>query len=348
LLYSRIVIEPPEEFIPANAATPQPLRWLLTGYSDAMLEQLWNKAGLSPAQRATLAAHTRRDPSSGQAIVSPDPELVLGLTPPARATIYAALAAFPENRAQNDPFRIRADALEEWFDETVLPADIMALTRRLIFERNGIAMFADSDLVLPKLSPDDRPKFIKNIARKSTLLVQLEVPHGADVEALTRYWGRGGRAKDVRSLVSSLAQRANGGAIDIVHFLPSFPRSLLYTFPSPSLKASDAAHDCHWTSLNFFNAQPDERFADTAFVQQTVVDDFYPAAGAPEFGDMIMLQDPANRIIHSCIYIADDIVFTKNGPAFSTPWQFSRLDGVIAFYSFGEPLQPRRYRRRDR
>jgi hypothetical protein len=325
-----------------------PPRWIFKGYDAAELAALWSKAGLSESQRAALAARTERDAARDVSTVSPDPDLVLALSPQARGVLYAALAPFRENRPQNDPFRIRADSLDEWFDETLMAPEVIALVQRLIYHRNNIAFFSDQDLVLPRLPPEQRGRFIKNMSRKSALLVTLVVPPGADADALARYWGSGRRSKDVKPLLDSLAQRANGGSIDIAHLLPSFARTLLYTYPLPSLRAEDATHDCHWTALNFFSQQPDERFGDIGFVQQTLVNDYYPVGGAPAFGDIIVMLERGGQVVHSCVYIADNIVFTKNGASFSTPWQFARLENVAAFYSLNEPVELRRYRARNR
>ena len=82
-------------------------------------------------------------------------------------------------------------------------------------------------------------------------------------------------------------------------------------------------------------------------MQETILKDYYPTAGTPALGDIVMLLRPGGRGVHSCVYVADDIVFTKNGPSFSTPWQLARLESVIEFYSLIEPLEVRRYRRRE-
>ena len=345
---SRILIEPPEDFIPAQAVAPVPPRWFFKGYDDTELAALWAKAGLSEAQRTRLVAQTQRDAARDVSVVTPEPEFVLNLSPQSRGVIYAVLAKWRENRPQNDPFRIRADSLDEWFDESLMSPEIIPLVQRLIYHRNNIAFFSDQDLVLPRLAPQQRGRFIKNMSRKSALLVNLVVPHDADVDALARYWGAGRRNKDVKPLLDSLAQRASGGSIDIAHLLPSFARTLLYTYPLPSLRAEDATHDCHWTALNFYSQQPDERFGDIGFVQQTLVNDYYPTGGAPALGDIIVMLEHDGQVVHSCVYIADNIVFTKNGASFSTPWQLARLENVAAFYSLNEPVEIRRYRARGR
>jgi hypothetical protein len=54
-----------------------------------------------------------------------------------------------------------------------------------------------------------------------------------------------------------------------------------------------------------------------------------------------------NRLFHSAVYIADDILFTKNGPNPSNPWMFARLQEVTDYYPQGEPVSVAYYRRKD-
>lgn len=344
----RIVIEPPEDFVPDFFATPQPVRWTFSGFDDARLAALWEKAALTPGQRAALSS-ARCERSPAGIILHPPAEIVLGLSAQSRAVLYTALAASTENAPQHDPFRVRADAVDDWFDQTRVPADVIALTRRLLYPRNNLVLFSDADLVLPRITDTaTRLDFIKNLSRKSTLLVHLQVTPQSDIEGLTQYWGHGSRRKDVRPLLQSLARRPGGGELDIVHLLPAFARSLIYTYPLPSTKPQDAGHDCHWTSFNFFNRTPDERFADINIVREALMNDYYPVGGPPRFGDLIVFLEAGGKVVHSCIYIAADIVFTKNGVTFSTPWQFGQLEPLVAFYTLNEGVEIRRYRARER
>ena len=60
-----------------------------------------------------------------------------------------------------------------------------------------------------------------------------------------------------------------------------------------------------------------------------------------------MTLDEADRSsIHSAVYIADDIVFTKNGPSAATPWVLSTIAEMKAFYPGWKPLSVSFYRRR--
>jgi hypothetical protein len=343
--YASIAIEPPEEFIPSDYQAA-PARWIFKSTSAAALEKLWDDAQLTPHERASLNQPQRRELTAEGIVLSPEPDLVLNLNAAARARIYTALAAFPENAPQREPFRFRSDSLDEWFSGSDLPEEILTLTKRLVYYRNNAAFFSDYDLVLPRIQDSrTRTLYLKTLSRKSALILTLRVDDSTDIDALAAYWGRGRRAKDVKPLLQSLRRQPGLHGLDVVHLVPRFARSLLYTFPLPSDDPNSVNRDCHWTSFNFYSEEPDDRFTDIEFVKQTLMNNYYPVAGEPQLGDVLMFVQPGGVVIHSCVYIADDIVFTKNGPSFAVPWQFAKLDAVLAFYTVGDlPIEIRRYR----
>ena len=349
LSFSRILIEPPEDFIPVVFTTPQPIRWFLPVADAAAAKRFWQDLALPPAARDSLQRATESAGEAAGRLVRPDHATVLDLSPADRTKLYTALAADPRNALQRDPFRCRVDAVEDWFEGSGLPADVVGLTRRLLYERNGSMYFSDHDLVLPRIpTAEGRVRYIKVMSRKAALLGLLHVGPGSDVDALVRYWGQGRRSKDIEPLLQSLARRPEGGRIDLVHLLPPFARRLLYTYPTPSDDPADLNRDCHWTSLNFYSAEPDDRFADLAQARTALLRDYYQVNGAPALGDIVMLVRPDGQGIHSCVYVADDVVFTKNGAAFSVPWTLARLENVVAFYTVTEPIEVRRYRLKPR
>lgn len=269
---------------------------------------------------------------------------VFGLTPESRSVIYSALSQFPENREQHEPFRFRADAEDEWWKNSGLNPETLAAVKRLIYRRGSAVLFSDISLLLPTIkSFEERTRLLKTLARKSTLLVKLQLNPQTDIEALENYWGGTGN-KDIGPLLRSLTQHSNGATIDIVHLLPPFARSRLYTYPSINNPDSVTFMDCHWTVLNFFNSEPDEKYEDINEVTIAFRNNYYPVAGRPKFGDIYLFALPNGDIIHSCVFIADDIVFTKNGASATSPWILMNLQDVIAYYPSDQPLDIQRYR----
>jgi hypothetical protein len=348
LEYSRILIEPPEEFILTDYTRTEIRPWIFKGYSLASLDVLFSSAGLAPAESKYLADPAHREIRADAIVIRPDRDLIVGLSTTARAKIYGALSAFPENISQQNPYRLRSDAVDGWLEDAQLPADVIALTRQLFYQRGTATCFSDEAVVLAMLpTASQRAKYIKVLSRKTALVVQLRVAPGENVDSLVAYWGVGGRSKDLKPLLQSVARRPNGGTIDIVHLVSRFARLLVYTFPLPSDRPIDGNHDCHWTSFNFQNELPDERFSNLEYVHQVLFDQYYPVLGEPKLGDIIMFVRPDGVVAHSCVYIADDIVFTKNGPAFSVPWLLTRLADVQAFYAATGGVEVRRYRAKN-
>jgi hypothetical protein len=345
---TRILIEPPDEFLAPDYAIATPVRWVFPGYSAADLARLWEAAGLDSAAQAVLSGCTKvAGAPVATCTVEPPGEFVLGLGRSARTTIYNALAAFPENPDQQEPFRFRASTEDEWFENSGLAPATVANVRRLLYRRGTSLLFSDQDLVLPLLpNRAERLKLVKTLARKSTLLLQLRVTPASDADALAAYWGGGPRRKDVRALLHSLAHRPGGTLIDVAHLLPRFARARLFTYPTVADHAGDANYDCHWTSLNFFNDVPDDRFADAGFVQTTLEQQYAPVNGPHQLGDILVFFRADGKAIHSCVYIADDVVFTKNGSSQVMPWMLMDLADVIAFYPAEPPPVVRAFRRK--
>lgn len=345
LVYSRILIEPPEDLVGVTRMPTGPLRWLFKGYTAKQITALWTAAGLPPDVVAELDAPTNRSVHGETTEVRVRYDLALNLTSDARATIYDALAAFPENEFQAEPFRFRADAVDEWFSESGVAPEIVELVKRMLYRRGPAVLFADLEIVLTRLpSLEERTTLIKTLARKGTLLVRLLIDENTDIDALTAYWGRGHRSKDVRPLLQSLRRKGVVTRIDIAHLLPRFARARLYSYPSEAEAADLEFMDCHWTSMNFFNLEPDDRFRDINVVSETILHDYRLVTGPPAFGDLLLFARPDGSILHSCIYIADDIVFSKNGVSPAAPWILMNLTGVQAIYPTKEPLEIQRYR----
>lgn len=345
LEFIRIVIEPPDEFM-AEDYTAAPPRWEFTGFDDTRLEQLWEQAGLPEAWRNQLRDPRKREVTAQAIVLHPDETLVAALSPTARTVIYNALARSPGNPLQSEPFRFRAEMVDEWFENSGLSDEVVAQIRRYLYPRGTALLFSDPVLLLPLLpTPADRVRLVKTLARKSTLLLQVRIRPDSDVDRIADYWSTGQRRKDVRPLLHSLARQPGGAVIDIAHLLPRFARSLLYTYPSPDVPR-ERSPDCHWTAMNFFNEQPDDGFLDLDYLKRKLETEYAPVEGTPLMGDILILSQTNGDVVHSCVYLAADLVFTKNGQAATVPWTLSTLADLLAFYPAQPPLTVRVFRRK--
>lgn len=180
-----------------------------------------------------------------------------------------------------------------------------------------------------------RPDLTRFIVRSRGLLTRLRIRPDTDVAAVTDYWDKGRRRKSIAPIIESIRE-SGGGLLDVAHILPALPRSLLFTYPT----RAEAHLDCHWTAFNFLSDEPDDRLLDEAWVRQVIEKDYVDVTEMPhEFGDLVLFITKESTLFHSCVYIAGDIVFTKNGFGVNHPWNLMRLNDVRDLYVSEEGFQ---------
>ena len=201
-------------------------------------------------------------------------------------------------------------------------------------------------LILGGLHSDaERFELVKALSRQAGLLVRVRIRPDTDIDRLLGYWGRGIQVKDTRPLLESIQRLPEGGNVSIIYLLPQFARQRLYTFPQTP-KPGDPPIDCHWSTMNFFNDPPDQRFTDPSYTVQFLRDRFYSVSKPTLYGDVVLVLDKEGNAIHSAVYLADDIVFTKNGNNYTQPWTLMRLKDLLASYSADGPPPMAFYRNR--
>jgi hypothetical protein len=321
-------------------------RWYFAAKDKAEVKRIVLEAGLTAEQSAALLQTLQPVPDRPELMaVVPSTQLIRELSPGIRSSLYEILAQLPENLAQSEPFRTTDLYLDDWLDAKELPAGLIAQVRSLLWRRGNSVLFSDYNTVADSMtSPSDKLKLLGQLTRKSSLLIKLRVPSQGDVEPLVEYWGTQGRRDRVRPILAAIA-RSEGGDLDISNLLPLFARMRLYRFPDP-LPGSDLGPACHWTTFNFFNlGTPDDAFHNVEGIEKTLRENYVVATGEPRFGDIVLLTLPDGSSIHSAVHIADGIVFTKNGPSLATPFVFSTVQEMLAFYPNSQSIRLTYYRR---
>jgi hypothetical protein len=335
LQYSRIAISMPDEYVP-DLPAGEPIRWWFQGFSRERVESLFRDAGLTPEQLGSLGQAGWKTSPEG-VVVNPPSQLVADLSPVSRGRIYGALSGSPLNEEQHFPELLSPEDVEDRFDSIGLGDPTLGMFRKLLYPRGSRWLFSDTQVVFPTLRDGQaRRRFLQMAHRKTTFLVQLVFDQTSDIDAMVAYWDYPGGFKGLRTLFESLARVPGGGELDIGHLLPPFARERLYTFPDPSTGPSTPKHDCLWTSLNFFNDEPDDRFSDPAYTQRMIAQD-YERVESPRFGDVALFLAPNKQSVHAAVYLADDLLFTKNGFSATQPWIVLPLSDVVEFYSVGVP-----------
>ena len=96
--------------------------------------------------------------------------------------------------------------------------------------------------------------------------------------------------------------------------------------------------------MNFFNTTPDNRFFDPKYTVDYLLSHYYKIGKPTAYGDLIFLLNKYGGAIHSAVYLADDIVFTKNGNNTAQPWMLMHLKDLLAEYTTDVPPQVVVYR----
>jgi hypothetical protein len=353
LLYAHIMIDIPDEFVLLPPPDQPPIRWFFRDHTKDSVIELLKSADISQARMDKYLPDTAWKTEANGISLTPGDEFILGLSPEARSKIYGVLIGFSENFDQMDPVWFRPETLDKQLHESKLSQTSIKLLKSLLY-RNGspLLIFADKDAALRQL-PNDQEKrlFIKAISRKSTLMARLKIDADTDIESLVGYWGVGGRHKDILPLMNSLQQVEGGLNMSIIYLLPHFMREHLYNYPFPSSDPQATKQDCFWSAFNALNMQPDDRFSDTQYVGQALIKDYYNILQPSQLGDLVFLVDSNNASMHVAVYVADDVVFTKNGFHCTQPWILMHLKDMIETYAVqlphGKSLNMLYYRRNN-
>jgi hypothetical protein len=334
----RLTTIPSEELMAPGWSKTAEVSWFFPEYSTDSLREFLESLELSDKQRANLLNADSWTTESDGLTLRPDTETILSLTPAVRDAIYSVLARTSRNMPQHVPWSIRTEDFEPALAASGLATETQDTIRRVAFQRGNRTCVSDAITVLNTTdSIDEKLVVSRLLSSASTYLVKLHVPHGADIDHLSAYWCGRGRRKDLRPLLEALAALPNGGTLDIAHLLPAFGRQRLYIYPHPSLARDGVTRDCHWTSLNFFNLTPDDQMGISEYAQRHIVDQYYRISETPRFGDLVFFSLKNGNIIHSCVYLAANLVFTKNGDSVFQPWSIMDLDDVKEIYSYLSP-----------
>lgn len=330
-----MTIAAPDELLPVRALEAGGTHWFFGGFTQASLKQFLESTGTSPENRdAMLAADAVRDLPDGVES-RPSEEVLLSLSPESRLAIYRMLARFPRN--SNQLTFIALGSLDERFRDSGISDATRELFMRLSCVHGNHRVLSGLACLLAR-TPEyaEKIRIMKALTMQKTMLLRMWVSPESDLNELTSYWGRGHWAMDVKALLASVSRVPGGTWMSFLKMLPPGPTAQLYSYPIADnpLNGPIQVRDCHWTSFNFFRDQPDPKFSQVDNVRDQVKEEYVPVTGDPRYGDILFFALPTGAIIHSAVYIADDVVFTKNGDTSIHPWMLATIPDLVAHYSF--------------
>jgi hypothetical protein len=305
-----------------------------------------DRPGLPEQARQELLDRNRWREEPGRVEVSPSHQAVFSLPGDVRAGIYDVLARWEENEFQHSPYFVPGDDVRRWLAGTGLRQELIDLIARTAYSVGEAVYFSDLPLAIAATtSHAESRSLLKALSRTESVILRLRLDDTADLDSIRRYWAAGAaNAKDFLPLLESVAANSRINHLELVHLLPPTARRLLYTYPRPAQAMGGRYPDCHWTSLNFFSDRPEPRLIDAAGATLFALENFRPGEPPASYGDVLFMTDAAGDAIHSCIYLADGWVFTKNGANVLSPWLIMRLDEVRERYSRHGPVEVVIYR----
>ena len=344
--YVPIALDRPEDYFTNDVKETVQTVWVFRNHTGQQLDSFFGSLHLTGPAAAYLTNHANWEILPRAIRLSPPPDVVVSLGPDARRSLYDLLGHNPENWAQALPFRFRADGFDDWFADCGLSKNKIELVRKLTYAERDLLCFADAAAFSQLSTPAETKCLIKSLWRVSTFVMKVRVDQKTDVEELMKYWGRLGSARAYKPLVESMARVPEGSTINISYFLPPFARLRLYTYPDPR-DTNIVRQDCFWSAMNFFNATPDDGFFNPEHTRQVLKSEYARVNDKSRlFGDLVLLLGTNDQALHMCVYLADDVVFTKNGANTQQPWVLMRLPEMLSHYEAEKPYQIIVYRRK--
>lgn len=351
LSYYYFYLEAPTHLIELFPLRNPRSRWAVPLSQEKEFRDLLASLPLTEEQRMLLFNPDNLGIGDGLYVIFPPGEVLESLDTETRSTLYNYLGRFAENVDIQNPVRIRSGSVREWAGGTEMRPELVAKMEAMTYFRGDLMLFADFPYLISLANSEEEARTLqKHSSRVRSMVVRLEVKQGIVVNEIMPYWttGLGLRRKEVQQMLQAAIDTPGVTGFDLVHMLPPLPRKLLYTYPDSSMAVDGVLPDCHWTALNFFNYNPEAIYLDEFFAASRLLAGFEQVEPPYRFGDALVFLTEQMNAYHSCIYVAADLVYTKNGRSLYAPWTMLHLKDVQSTYPDfeGNPLRIQGYRRK--
>ena len=339
-----VYLEPPEALLAVVSKPSAVTRWTFEQTTIGGVRTILVKSGVPDPVIARLMNPVRLVESGNSIILLPAREDLVALTQEVRSALYLELAKSPANEYQCDPVFVLGGDVDDWLEGVSLTSEQRALFRQLLWRRGSAVVFSDFQALLALAkNPEEVNAVFRTLTRVRSLVIGLRLPLTVNRAAFVDYWTADQVGTPRLAFIRAVTQRRAQQTIDITHFLPSAFRLRVYSFPELELGLKGRLPDCHWTSLNFFNAEPKDMYLDTRQAAEHLLKD-YVAVDAPyRYGDVLCFLDGGEGL-HTCVHIVDDIVLTKNGDSILAPWTLMQLKDVDEVYRRSPSTRIQAYR----
>jgi hypothetical protein len=351
LSYYYFYLEAPSHLVDLIPLPNPRTRWAVPVSQEATLRQVITNAPLPPDLRDALLNPNLVGASDGIHAIFPPGDVLERIPAGARAEIYRFLGRFDLNDPIKNPVRIRSGSIDEWAQGTDIRPELVQLIKEMSYLQGDLLLFSDFPHLIGKARSESEAKMLhKHTSRVRSMVVRLDTKRMESARDIMPYWstGLGLRRKEIEYLIDEAIETPGVDTLDLAHLLPPLPRKLLFTYPDSSMALEGTLPDCHWTSLNFFNYEPQPIYLDEFFAASRLLENFDQIEPPYRFGDVMVFLNEDMNAYHSCIYLAADIVYTKNGRSLYAPFTLLPLDDVASTYTDGDgkPLRLQGFRKR--
>jgi len=327
-----VYLEAQDTLLAAVAKPNSVTRWVFEQTTETAVRGVLLRCEVPAGVTDRLLDPARRVATGNVISLYPSVDDLVAISPASRSALYAELAKSSANEYQRDPVYILGGDLTDWLMDAGLSEEQKDLFRKLVWKRGEALVFSDIQalLTLAKTSAEVLSTF-RAVTRVRCLIIELQLPLKGDRNQFIEYWSAGQTDAPRLTFVNAITKRRAPQTVDITHFLPSLMRQRAYTFPEIELGLKGRFPDCHWTSLNFFNITPKEYYLDTRLAAAQLVENYTTVEMPYKYGDVLCFLDGGEGL-HTCVYIADDIVLTKNGDGILAPWALMQIKDVDSIY----------------
>jgi hypothetical protein len=344
--YWNSMLEMPGDMISLRSLPNDLTRWYMEFDAPELIEKFMIGCDVEPAVAKRIASTAQKWEGGRGLVVTPSDEDVLKISPSARSKLYRQMSLWQPNQTLADATRFSKIGLRDWLDGSDVSPQMTGLIRSLIYSNGETELFADYDIVLRRIKDNREARdFLRTMARRNCIMGSLVVGPNDSIEDLSRYWGRGGREMEVRTLLESTRLSEGTREVPLIMLMPQFVRDRLYRYR----RASDPElANCHFTAMNFFNEVPDNSFTSLVHCADVIQSDYVTVTDNNlQLGDLIIFMPNDQEILHSCNYIAANIVFTKNGSSQGQPWVLADIKETEGFFSVERPVVRRVLRKKE-
>ncbi|MDB6055158.1 MAG: hypothetical protein JWN25_2681 [Verrucomicrobiales bacterium] len=311
-------------------------RWAFSGTNLSIIQESIARLTKPQELASEVAEAGRWRQDKTHFVFQPTSTFLTRLTPESRAELYR-LAGDNGNYSQQWPYRFTEHTFAERFGNSGLNKVQVKQIRDLCYWDCNLISFCDVALLQKNFDEKSFDELIRVLNTIPSLRVRLHLCPSDSVTNLLAYWGRNQSVSRVKPILETLTSTSEGNEINICALLPPFARTRLYGYPDAKTHEAESRMDCFFTGMNFFNDAPDLRYLDNQVVKSRLKTKFRPVGNTPIFGDLLVLISAEGEAIHMAVYIADDIVFTKNGMTETQPWTLMKIEDMLTYFPTRTP-----------